>query len=175
MRPLKMLVEETDPHQQAWRALAASPERALLDRIVCWSSEVISTCARRFTFNQFGSTTALSRESPEVLPRVLLEVVPIRTDVVVYDVNVIVLLLFIGSWLLRRDAPELPGTLAYILSFAGAGLSLVTGWLGGELVDRLGVGVDEGASLNASNSLFKGSTKDRRRQAPILIPLSHMR
>jgi uncharacterized membrane protein len=81
--------------------------------------------------------------------------------VVVHDVNVIVLLLFIGSWLLRCDAPELPGTLAYILSFAGAGLSLVTGWLGRELIDRLGVGVDEGASLNASSSLFKGSTKDR--------------
>ena len=123
-----MLVEEADPHQQAWRTLAASPERALLDRIVCsGSSEVISTCARRFTFNQLGSTTALSRESREVFPRVLWEVVLIRTDVVVYDVNVIVLLLFIGSWLLRCDAPELPGTLAYILSFAGAGLSLVTG------------------------------------------------
>jgi uncharacterized membrane protein len=77
--------------------------------------------------------------------------------------NVIVLLLFAGSWLLRRDAPEIPGTLAYILSFAGAGLALVTGWLGGELVDRLGVGVDEGANLNASNSLSKGSTKDRGR------------
>ncbi len=81
--------------------------------------------------------------------------------------NVIVLLLFAGSWLLRRDVPEMPGTFAYILSFAGAGLSLVTGWLGGELVDRLGVGVDEGANLNASNSLFKGSTKDRGRPKPL--------
>jgi uncharacterized membrane protein len=71
--------------------------------------------------------------------------------------NVIVLLLFTGSWLLRLDMPEMPGTLACILSFAGAGLALVTGWLGGELVDRLGVGVDEGANLNASNSLFKDS------------------
>jgi hypothetical protein len=29
----------------------------------------------------------------------------------------------------------------------------VTGWLGGELVDRLGVGVDDGAHLDAPNTL----------------------
>lgn len=67
--------------------------------------------------------------------------------------NVVVLLLFIGSWLLRRDLPERPETLALVLSFAGAGLSLLTAWLGGEMVDRLGIGVDEGAHLNAPNSL----------------------
>ena len=33
-------------------------------------------------------------------------------------------------------------------------VALVTGWLGGELVDRLGVGVDPGAHLN-SPSLIK--------------------
>jgi uncharacterized membrane protein len=32
-------------------------------------------------------------------------------------------------------------------------LGSVGGWLGGELVDRLGVGVDEGANLNAPSSL----------------------
>lgn len=67
--------------------------------------------------------------------------------------NNVVLLLFIGSWWLRRDAPESPEMLAYILSFAGAGLALLTGWLGGELVERLGVSVDEGAHLDAPNSL----------------------
>ncbi|MBA2338964.1 MAG: DUF2231 domain-containing protein [Pyrinomonadaceae bacterium] len=67
--------------------------------------------------------------------------------------NVVVLLLFIGSWWLRRDAPERPETFDHLLSFAGAGLALFTGWLGGELVDRLGVGVDDGANLNAPNSL----------------------
>jgi len=30
---------------------------------------------------------------------------------------------------------------------------LVTGWLGGELVNRLGVGVHENANLNAPSSL----------------------
>ena len=67
--------------------------------------------------------------------------------------NVVVLLRFSGSWWLWRDAPDRPETLVHVLAFAGAGLSLLTGWLGGELVDRLSVGVDEGAHLNAPNSL----------------------
>ena len=67
--------------------------------------------------------------------------------------NVVVVLLFAGSWLLRTDAPGSPGGLALALSFAGGGLALITGWLGGELVDRLAVGVDEGANLNAPSSL----------------------
>ncbi|MGQ0714776.1 MAG: DUF2231 domain-containing protein [Gemmatimonadaceae bacterium] len=67
--------------------------------------------------------------------------------------NVVVVALFAGSWLLRREAPTDPGTLALVLSFAGGALAMVTGWLGGELVDRLGVGVDEGAHVNASSSL----------------------
>jgi uncharacterized membrane protein len=69
--------------------------------------------------------------------------------------NVIVVALFALSWWLRRDAPAAPADLALVTSFAGAGLSLVTGWLGGELVDRLAVGVDEGAHLNAPSSLAK--------------------
>jgi uncharacterized membrane protein len=69
--------------------------------------------------------------------------------------NTIVLLLFIASWLLRRDVPERPEALAFALSFAGAGLALFTGWLGGELVDRLSVGVDDGAHPNAPSSLSR--------------------
>jgi uncharacterized membrane protein len=69
--------------------------------------------------------------------------------------NVIVLLLFIGSWFLRRDLPERPEALAFVLSFAGAGLALLTGWLGGELVDRLSIGVDDGAHPNAPSSLSR--------------------
>lgn len=67
--------------------------------------------------------------------------------------NVIVLLLFAGSWYLRRNTPSIPPTGAIVLSFIGVGLALVTGWLGGELVDRLGVGVDDGAHLNSPSSL----------------------
>ncbi|KAB7727031.1 DUF2231 domain-containing protein [Rudanella paleaurantiibacter] len=68
--------------------------------------------------------------------------------------NVVVLLLFAGSWLFRRDDPGyLPSMLALGLSFVAFAIAGVTGWLGGELVDRLGVGVDDGANLNAPNSL----------------------
>ena len=67
--------------------------------------------------------------------------------------NVLVVGLFGASWLLRGDAPAAPDTAALVLSFAGVGLALFTAWLGGELVDRLGVGVDEGANVNAPSSL----------------------
>jgi hypothetical protein len=39
------------------------------------------------------------------------------------------------------------------LEVIGVLLALVTSWLGGELVERLRVGVDDGAHLNAPNSL----------------------
>lgn len=67
--------------------------------------------------------------------------------------NVVMILLFGISWLLRRDAPAAPDAIPLVLSFLGLGHLLITGWLGGELVDRLGVGVDEGANLNAPSSL----------------------
>ena len=67
--------------------------------------------------------------------------------------NLVVLALFAASWWLRRNAPEAPSVLAHVLSFGRALLSLVTAWLGGELVDRLGVGVSEGAHLDAPSSL----------------------
>jgi uncharacterized membrane protein len=70
--------------------------------------------------------------------------------------NVIVLLLFIISWWIRRGAVDLaPSTTALLFSFSGAALALFTGWLGGELVERLGVGVDKGAHLDAPSSLSK--------------------
>jgi uncharacterized membrane protein len=67
--------------------------------------------------------------------------------------NVIVVGLYGTSWLRRRRDPAHPERGAVALSIAGAALACVTGWLGGELVDRLGVGVDEGANLNARSSL----------------------
>jgi uncharacterized membrane protein len=67
--------------------------------------------------------------------------------------NVVVVLLFAGSWLMRRDAPSAPSQVALALSFVGGGLALITGWLGGELVDRLSVGVDDGAHVDAPSSL----------------------
>ena len=67
--------------------------------------------------------------------------------------NGVVLLLFAASWWLRRDAPAAPGALAQVLSIGAAGLSLVTAWLGGELVDCLGVGISNNAHLDAPSSL----------------------
>lgn len=72
--------------------------------------------------------------------------------------NVVVLLLFVVSWLLRRDAPGNPEPMAIVLSGLAVLLALVTGWLGGELVDRLGVGVDEGANVDAPSSLSTETT-----------------
>ena len=63
--------------------------------------------------------------------------------------NAVVLVLFIVSWLLRVNAPENPSILSYILSFLGAALLFATGWLGGELTGRYGVGIEEGANINA--------------------------
>ena len=67
--------------------------------------------------------------------------------------NVVVVLLFGGSWLLRGDAPRSPEPVAMALSFVGGGIALITGWLGGELVDRLAIGVDDGAHVDAPSSL----------------------
>lgn len=67
--------------------------------------------------------------------------------------NLFVVLLFIVSWFMRKPLPTNPSTGALTLSFIAVVLALVTGWMGGELVDRLGVGVDRGAHLNAPSSL----------------------
>ena len=55
--------------------------------------------------------------------------------------NLIVVILFAGSWLLRRDFPAEPSNAALACSFLGVVLASVGGWFGGELVERLGVGV----------------------------------
>jgi uncharacterized membrane protein len=68
--------------------------------------------------------------------------------------NVVVVVLFAISWLLRWGAPDgRPDLAAFIPALLGVCLGAVTGWLGGELVDRLGVGVSPGANLDAPSSL----------------------
>jgi uncharacterized membrane protein len=67
--------------------------------------------------------------------------------------NLVVVLLFGASWLMRTGEPQAPAALALALSFVGGSLALFTGWLGGELVDRLAIGVDEGAHADAPSSL----------------------
>ena len=77
--------------------------------------------------------------------------------------NVLVLLLFLASWYLRYSEvgpiAYRPSTAALVLSFVGFALAGVTGWLGGELVDRLSVGVDDGANLDAPSSLTGPATR----------------
>jgi uncharacterized membrane protein len=67
--------------------------------------------------------------------------------------NVVVVGLFIVSWALRVGEHAYMTAWPLVFSIAGVALALVTAWLGGELVDRLGVGVDESANVNAPSSL----------------------
>jgi uncharacterized membrane protein len=76
--------------------------------------------------------------------------------------NLAVVALFGVSWWLRRDLVEAPPVLASVLAFAGGGLALVTAWLGGELVDRLGIGVSDSAAVNAPSSLRASPTPKHR-------------
>jgi uncharacterized membrane protein len=66
--------------------------------------------------------------------------------------NVLMVALFAVSWLLRSGDPGDPGVLPIVLSFTGVALVSLGGYLGGELVFRMGIGVAEGANPNASGS-----------------------
>jgi uncharacterized membrane protein len=74
-------------------------------------------------------------------------------------VNLATLILFAVSWLLRQGLPE-PSVQALALSFVGVLVASLGGWLGGELVERLGVSVSPGANLNAPNSLTHEQVSD---------------
>lgn len=77
--------------------------------------------------------------------------------------NVVVVTLFAMNWLIRRNEPfHAPSGPTLILSLAAVVLALVAGWLGGELVERLGIGVWRDAEPNAPSSLKSSS----RRVAP---------
>jgi uncharacterized membrane protein len=77
--------------------------------------------------------------------------------------NFVIVLLFIVSWLLRQpDYAYSPDLLPFILGLVGVGLALVTAWLGGELVYRLRVAVDDDANLDASNSRNRGGVASVR-------------
>ncbi len=76
--------------------------------------------------------------------------------------NVLVLALFGLSLWLRSDAPDRPTTAAIACALVGAATAGVTGWLGGELIERLGVGVHDGAHLDAPSSLTTDKVGARR-------------
>jgi uncharacterized membrane protein len=61
--------------------------------------------------------------------------------------------LFFVGWLLRRKDPANPPARSLLLSALGGAVIGVVGWLGGELIERLGVAVSPGAHLDAPSSL----------------------
>ena len=76
--------------------------------------------------------------------------------------NVVVVALFAASWWMRYDVGgHFPSVAAMLVGATGLILGAVTAWLGGELVDRLGVGVDDGAHLDAPSSLRERSARGR--------------
>jgi uncharacterized membrane protein len=86
--------------------------------------------------------------------------------------NVIVVGAFALVWLMRGGAVgNAPTTGVFTLEVAALLLGSVAGWLGGELVDRLGVGVDDGAHLDAPSSL--SGRPARQKEAP--VPVQHRR
>ncbi|MEU6075892.1 DUF2231 domain-containing protein [Micromonospora sp. NPDC047074] len=76
--------------------------------------------------------------------------------------NLAVLLLFAAIWVVRlnADSRAAGGALIAIEVVALAILG-VSAWLGGELVDRLGVGVDREADLDAPSSLRPAAATQR--------------
>ena len=83
--------------------------------------------------------------------------------------NLVVVVLFSLSWIIRRNIDGfVPDTSALLASFLGVALAGMTAWMGGELINRLGVGVDRGANLNAPSSLVTESTSSmHREQIPV--------
>src|SRR5436853_5169736 len=77
--------------------------------------------------------------------------------------NVVIVVLFAVSWLLRLHNPSSPGVAPFVLALVAVLMALVTGWLGGELVERLRVGVDDSAHMDAESSLASGRSARRRR------------
>jgi uncharacterized membrane protein len=70
--------------------------------------------------------------------------------------NTAVLLLFLISWLVRMDNTDhVAGAGPFVAQIVALAIGGVAAWLGGELVDRLGVGVDEDAHVDASSSLAR--------------------
>jgi uncharacterized membrane protein len=68
--------------------------------------------------------------------------------------NVLVVAMFAFAWWARSNTIEAtPTTNLFAIEVAALLFGAVAGWLGGELVDRLAVGVDDGAHLNAPSSL----------------------
>jgi uncharacterized membrane protein len=76
--------------------------------------------------------------------------------------NVVVVVLFIVSWFMRHADPTAPAMASLVLGWIAVVIALFSGWLGGELVYRLNVGVEHGANLDAPNSLSGRPAAERQ-------------
>ena len=69
--------------------------------------------------------------------------------------NVAAILVFAYVFWMRYSSPGFATTRGlFVVQICAVIIPLVGGWLGGELVDRLGVGIDNDANLNAPNSIY---------------------
>lgn len=75
--------------------------------------------------------------------------------------NLAVAALFGSSWLIHRGDITQPAIIASLLAFTGAGMALITGWLGGELADRVGEVRDRPAASHRVGTTSR--TRDKRR------------
>lgn len=81
--------------------------------------------------------------------------------------NVLVVALFAFVWWTRSTAVDVtPTGTIFLIEVLALLLGSVAGWLGGELVDRLGVGVDDGAHLDAPSSLSGRPARPRESNPP---------
>ncbi len=72
--------------------------------------------------------------------------------------NALMTVLFLVAWLIRLgNGGHDAGAVSFGLQVAGVAVGAVAAWLGGELVDRLGIGVEDGANPNAPSSLDGGA------------------
>ncbi|MFU8854686.1 DUF2231 domain-containing protein [Micromonospora sp. SL1-18] len=76
--------------------------------------------------------------------------------------NLAVILLFAAVWVVRLGAESRAAGGALIaIEVVALAILGISAWLGGELVDRLGVGVDPEADLNAPSSLRPSTATQR--------------
>jgi uncharacterized membrane protein len=102
--------------------------------------------------------------------------IPRRTrakDVGLYHMilNLAVLALFVVSLLARWTAPrgyEFAGPGRMLWGWIGVAIALVSAWLGGELIETLGISVREGANSDAPSSLTESRAgRGHARKIPV--------
>src|SRR5690349_22912007 len=80
--------------------------------------------------------------------------------------NAVVAVLFLISWLVRmNNVDHVAGAGPFVLGVIAIAIGGMAAWLGGELVDRLGIGVDDDANPDASSSLGRTAGSNTRREA----------